>query len=445
MTRVAKHRYLGRRQGVWYYMRRVPDELADIDRRLIVKMSTGIRIADDPRAVRAGPAVRKLNSETEHFWRETKEGRADAAKAAYDAARRTARKHGFDYAPAAEIALRPLEEILQRLDVLSTRNRVEDAALVAGVLGGVEPPQIMLSGLFTAYEATQKASITDLSPNQRRKWEMPKRRAIANLMDLIGDKPITALRRGDALDFRERWQRRLLIEDLDIDTANKDFGHLARMLRVVDQTLRLGLEPVFSQLRIEGGQEGQRVAYDAEFVRTKLLDRTALADLNEQARAVICLMAETGLRLSEATNLTETTIKLTAPVPHIEVRPEGRRMKTSQSAREIPLVGVALAAMQAFPAGFPRYRDKAASLSGVVNKYLETHGLRPVEGQSLYSLRHTFEDRLNAVETPEKLVATFMGHKFQRPRYGKGFSLEHKHEWLSRIVLVPDDPPFTVR
>lgn len=97
--------------------------------------------------------------------------------------------------------------------------------------------------------------------------------------------------------------------------------------------------------------------------------------------------------------------------------------------------------MKAFPDGFPCYRDKAGSLSALVNKYLDQRGLRPIEGQSLYSLRHTFEDRLNAVETPEKVVATLMGHKWQRPRYGKGPSLEQKREWMARIAFNLDDPP----
>jgi integrase len=100
-------------------------------------------------------------------------------------------------------------------------------------------------------------------------------------------------------------------------------------------------------------------------------------------------------------------------------------------------VGVALMAMRAQPEGFPRYRDKADSLSALVNKALEVRGLRPEPGQSLYSLRHTFEDRLTAVEAPEKVVAALMGHKWHRPRYGLGPSLEQKREWLKRIAFRP--------
>jgi hypothetical protein len=114
--------------------------------------------------------------------------------------------------------------------------------------------------------------------------------------------------------------------------------------------------------------------------------------------------------------------------------PEGRDLKTDQSAREIPLVGVALRAMQEQPDGFPRYRDKADVLSALVNKALKARELRPERGQSLYSLRHTFEDRLTAVDAPDKIIACLMGHKWSRPRYGVGPSLEHKRDWLERIA-----------
>jgi integrase len=101
----------------------------------------------------------------------------------------------------------------------------------------------------------------------------------------------------------------------------------------------------------------------------------------------------------------------------------------------MPLVGVALATMRVQPEGFPRYRDNAGTLSATVNKFLAENGLLPGQGQTLYSLRHTFEDRLTAVEAPDKIAAALMGHKYHRPRYGVGPSLTQKAEWLQRIAF----------
>jgi hypothetical protein len=50
-------------------------------------------------------------------------------------------------------------------------------------------------------------------------------------------------------------------------------------------------------------------------------------------------------------NLTQNTIHLDHRVPHVEVLPEGRVLKTETSKRHIPLVGVSLAAMRLQPQG----------------------------------------------------------------------------------------------
>ncbi|SLN38552.1 hypothetical protein [Pseudooctadecabacter jejudonensis] len=73
---------------------------------------------------------------------------------------------------------------------------------------------------------------------------------------------------------------------------------------------------------------------------------------------------------------------------------EGRAIKNKNSTRVIPLVGVSFDAMRAFPNGFPTYRDSDATLSATVNKYLRANGLMESDRHVMYSLRHSFEDRL---------------------------------------------------
>ena len=70
-----------------------------------------------------------------------------------------------------------------------------------------------------------------------------------------------------------------------------------------------------------------------------------------------------------------------------------------------------------------------------MNKALDARGLRPTPRHSLYSLRHCFEDRLQKVRAPEKVIATLMGHKWQRPLYGLGPQLDETSEWLTRIAF----------
>jgi integrase len=433
-------RHLTKREGFWHYARRVPTAFAELDQRGVVKQSTGIRVADDPRGIAAQVAADKTDRETMAYWRGLVDGRSAEARIRYEAARKRARYMGFDYAPADELAERPVVDILARLERLMGTKEGDDPTARAAVLGGEPKPEIKLSDLFTEFEKLQAASLRNKSEDQRRKWRNPKLRALANLrLVLADDKPIRLVTRNDTLDFRAWWQERILDEDLEIETANKDIGHLNKMWRTIDEALRLGLTPVFAELRIEGGETGQRASYAAEFIQQRILAPGALAGLNDEARRTVYAMAETGLRPSELVNLTERTIHLAAPVPYVSVEQDERETKTRDSIRQIPLVGVSLMAFRAQPAGFPRYRDNAASLSALVNKYLLNHGLRPTLDHTMYSLRHAFEDRLTAVEAPEKLIAALMGHKYSRPKYGAGPSLEQKQKWLQQIALVP--PP----
>ncbi|MEP9378438.1 tyrosine-type recombinase/integrase [Aquabacter sp. CN5-332] len=430
-----------KRSGYWYLVRRVPKAFSELDRRVLIRESTHIAVADDPRGVRARGVVRSLNAELEEYWRGLAAGRSAEAQERYDEARKLARRAGFNYIPIAALADLP-DEILRRLAALavSVKERPEiQPELTAALLAGEEAPSLRLSGLLEAFEDIQRASLSSMSEDQVRRWRSPKARAISNLIDKIGDKPVADVTRNDALDFRDWWQDRVLREGIEIETANKDFGHINRMFRTVDNKRRLGLQPVFGLLRIEGGATGQRAAYDAAFVQDKILAAGTFGELNIEARCVIYLIADTGLRPSEVVNLTDETIFLDADIPYVHVVPDGRKMKTPHSERKIPLVGAALAAARRCPAGFPRYRDKSAGLSAYMSRFFREKGLRPSPAHSLYSLRHTFEDRLTAIEAPEKVIAQLMGHKWSRPRYGAGPSLAQAADWLSRIAFRP--PP----
>lgn len=63
----------------------------------------------------------------------------------------------------------------------------------------------------------------------------------------------------------------------------------------------------------------------------------------------------------------------------------------------------------------------------MVNKYLRENELLPTERYSLYSFRHSFQDRLTAAEAPDRIKADLMGHKHAREKYGKGPDLAAWH------------------
>ncbi len=426
-----------KRQGIWYLIRRVPKEFEQLDRRGIVRISTEIAVANDPRAVHATKVVKQLSAQLEAYWRGLRDGQSAEARLRFEAAQKRAKALGLQYRTADEINEGSFDDFMKRLNMLIDSKSIDDEREVAAVLGGEERPTIMLSGLVDEVKEVQKAMLAQKSPNQLRKWENPKKLAVKTLTDLVGDKALPELTRLDALKYRNLWLNRIVDEDLEIGTANKNIGHIAKMLKDVGKAHQMQLPPVFADLRIEGETEKQRAAFVPRFVQDSILAPHALDDLNAEARDLVLLVADTGLRLSEAANLLPETIFLEAEVPHVVVKPIGRQLKTGHSAREIPLVGNALAAMKRNPGGFPRYLDKADSLSALVNKYLDGRNLLPTPDHSFYSLRHTFEDRLTAVEAPEKVVASLMGHKWIRPKYGAGPTLEQKARWMERIAFKP--------
>lgn len=423
------------RDGIWYLVRRVPKEFAELDRRRIVRISTDIPVVSDPRGVRAKQVVKQLADQLEAYWRGMRDGQSAEARIRFEAAQKRARALGTEYRTVTELVDGNFDEFMRRLDALIANRGVDDEKEVAALLGGEPRPIIMLSDLVGEFEEINRAALAQKSENQLRKWRNPRALAVENLKKIITDKPLGQITRADALLFRKWWQDRIIADGVEIATANKNIAYISKMLKAVARSHQLNLPPVFADLRIEGATERQRAAFDPAFVQDNILAAGVLDELNAEARDLVLVVADTGMRLSEAANLLPGAIILNAEVPHVRVEANGRQLKTDHSAREIPLVGVALEAMKRHPRGFPRYQDKADSLSALVNKYLDGRGLLPTPGHSFYSLRHTFEDRLTAVEAPEKVIAALMGHKWIRPKYGAGPTLTQKARWMQKIAF----------
>jgi len=427
-----------KRDGYWYLIRRLPNTYSTLDPRPRVVISTGIRIADDPRGYTARIAVAKLDAGLNAYWRSLKAGNSGNARHQYDATIETARTIGIDYTTAANLAqTKPVHDIVDRLDQLDEAT-IKTPAKVYAILGGVTKPALRLSDLRLVYEEISATELRSKSKRQLHRWQVIRDTAVNTFINVLGeDKQIADLTRTHVLQLRAHWQTRVTADNLSVDTANKNITRIAGMYRAINDAKMLGLPSIFDKAGIRGGTYTQRLAYPAQFIQDHILASGIFDDINAEARRLIYLITETGLRPSEACSLTKKTIFLNTAIPHIKVRPEGRQLKTIQSLREIPLVGVAFLAMKAQPEGFPHYRDRPDTLTAVINKALTSRNLRPHEGQSLYSLRHTFEDRLTNARCEEKVIASLMGHKYKRPRYGTGPSLELKAEWLNKIAFRP--------
>jgi len=76
-----------------------------------------------------------------------------------------------------------------------------------------------------------------------------------------------------------------------------------------------------------------------------------------------------------------------------------------------------LEATKRHPAGSRAIVTTQPRSSALVNKVLTNKKLLPTTEHKLYSLRHTLEDRLTAVEAPGEAIAPLMGRKCMRLKY----------------------------
>lgn len=416
----------------------MPTHLAALDTRTIVRIS--LHTGDLKKALLAAVVAEQ---ELELLWSTlTAQGSLDAWTR-YRATMERARLEGFVYRPADEVAGLRVSEILRRLESLAGREA--DPSAVHAIAGGPGRPDVTIKAALKLYKDFVASELVGKRDDQVRRWNNARDLAVSEFVACLGeDKAIGELTRDDGRKFRDMWLGRVRTEGYGRNAMNKQISHLSRMLSVVNEELKLGLDPIFTGLSVKE-IKAERPPFPRAFVEERILAPGALAGLNLDARVALLVCAETGMGAEEVTSLRAETIHLDAAVPYVAVvAREGAEQKTEYRPRQIPLVGVALKAMKLRPAGIERYYDKNASLSAVVNKYMRDNKLMPSLRHSLYSFRHSFQDRLTEVEAPDRLQAELMGHKYIREKYGKGPDLAQKQRWLDKIAYaIPEG--FTVK
>lgn len=430
--------FLTRRNGTWHFQRRVPIEYVHLDKRIVVRHSTKVRIAKDKAGVRAGVVADRINRGLEAYWAGLASGADAGSLPDWGHILIEARRSGFSYLDHHAVLNLPFEQKLARVEALGSEGRVNNPVAVSALMGTAERPVPRISQIATEYESEVKESMHDMSPDQIRIWRNGRKRATETFLQVIGkDKKISELAHDDAVTYREHWRERVIDGEVVAKTANREIGQLSGMLKELSLVRRLSLPDLFHGLRLKGEAEKDPTPFEQGFIQKVILAEDSLADMNEEARMLVYIMVDSGMRPSEILNLNETTIFLDEKTPYVKVLADGRRLKTEHSAREIPLVGCALPAMKIMRNGFKHYYDNPSGLSATVNKYFAENGMKPTPDHTLYSLRHSFKDRLISIEAQDSLIDGLMGHDSKKPRYGRGASLELKLKYLKKIALKP--------
>ena len=175
--------------------------------------------------------------------------------------------------------------------------------------------------------------------------------------------------------------------------------------------------------------------------------------LNDEMRWLLALISDTGMRLAEAAGLEIKDINLDSKTPYIDLKPNNsRRLKTKQSARQMPLVGASLWAAKQIKEevignyAFPRYtkggKCNANSASAALNKWVKKISSEPV---TVHSFRHSIRDRLRAVQCPSDIVDAIGGWSATTvgERYGQGYNIDVLFEWMEKIALPRPSPSYS--
>ena len=261
--------------------------------------------------------------------------------------------------------------------------------------------------------------------------------ALGALFEVAGDRDVKSYTREDA--------RALLVHlkstGIKTSTIRKRLACVGAIINYAYHELEVEKRNPFSKMIIVG--EGQDATKRGTFATDQLIDGYDQAFAStSNIQLLFPILGETGCRLAEIVGLQVENIDWEAKV--LNIRPNTkRRLKTSGSERIIPLNATAFLALEKAAQMstsewlFPRYIKEngcyATHASNALAKWTKRRW-----GMTAHSLRHTFRDRLRAVEAPLEAIDQLGGWSSVKTigsSYGRGYSVGHLRRYLDAICI----------
>ena len=423
--------HLKRRGRWWHYYRAVPRDFHDVQSRRLISFSLKVQDFSEAKLKAA-----QISLELEREWANAR-SRGVSLKSRdlaerYAAAVSVQAAHGFTPKSAAMI---PDEELLERLRTLLASEA--PAAEGKAVLGLVEQPGLSMADGFERFWEHIQDEWMRLSHDQQRVKKNVYLKSIRNFEAAAGKVNLYDIERRHALKFRAWWMERVKAEGLKPYTGNREINSLRRMVSVnfdIDATEKPN---PFARVRLKDQVEVSRVPLETSQIEA-IIAPGALVGLHEDFQLLVRLLVNTGMRPVEAIGLLPEDIILDHEVPHVHIRKNAiRGLKTDHSERLVPLLGVSLSAGRALATrgGWGKRVGKNMYATTVVNRCFRETGLVTDKRQSLYSLRHWFQDQLTKRDVVDRAQAQLMGHKFHRPKYGYGKDLTELRAIIEPFAL----------
>ncbi len=147
-------------------------------------------------------------------WEARRAGNTGDAEARYAAARNSAKLRGFQYVPGAKVAQLPMKDLLARIDAIPMTSRGPNLKEADALLGLVEPPAITVTQSLKLFWGLTEDRIVGKSQDQVRRWQYPRKKAVANFVNVVGDMALKDLTQDTMLDFRDWWCEKIKREGL---------------------------------------------------------------------------------------------------------------------------------------------------------------------------------------------------------------------------------------
>tara|TARA_B100000963_G_scaffold350057_1_gene359812 strand:- start:236 stop:1159 length:924 start_codon:yes stop_codon:yes gene_type:complete len=263
-------------------------------------------------------------------------------------------------------------------------------------------------------------------------------RNIKYVIEVLGNLPIDEYSSKDASKFRDY----LLDRGLLISSVKRIFSSIRSIINLSISEEGINCLNAFSKTYMpESNNVETRKPIPIEDIKSI---QSLCREYDDDLRWLIALLSDTGMRLGECVGLLKSDIILNSEIPHIRLIPHPwRRLKTKGSERCIPLVGASLWACKRIlnynndsRYAFPRYISpkecNTNSASATLNKWLKE---KLINDYVIHGFRHSFRDRLRAIECPSEIIDQLGGWSLRSigQGYGKGYDMNITLKWIELI------------
>ena len=367
------------RDGIYYYVRRVPYDLTSY--YVVKRLCFSLRTKSATAAVRASKSI---NQRLEDYW----------------------------------LGLRLQNMDIPAIQVVRSNNNLQDNTIKLS----------QACELYLRLKGVGKDKVFIRTANRNTGY----------VTKLLGDRPISSYSSNEAAQFRD-W---CIDRGMGIKTVKRVFSSIRAILNLAITEAGLDCSNAFAKTYFPDDDNAQiRKPISMEDIRK--VQSLCRDNDDEMRWLIVLIsdtgmrLGEAAGLLKEDIKVNEPIPHIDLK-PH-----PWRSLKTKGSQRLIPLTKEALWASKRLLEAdndsifaFPRYCSetgcKANSASGGLNKWL--HQYVP-ENCVIHSFRHSLRDRLRAVECPSDIVDAIGGWKTNGVGhgYGNGYPLEVLEKWMNKL------------